>query len=55
MYSGMTFTRFSGRLMGAHQKIDRVARRHLTLLLGVDEFFPSTSQILHSEGTNGPD
>lgn len=41
--------------MGAHQKIDRVARRHLTLLLGVDQFFPTAAQILHFEGTNGPD
>jgi hypothetical protein len=41
--------------MGAHQKLDRVSRRHLTYLLGVDEFFPTIQQILHFEGKNGPD
>jgi len=45
---------YSGRLLGAHQKIDRVARRHLEYLLpGVT--FPDTKTILHFEGDNGPD
>lgn len=41
--------------MGVHQKIDRVARKHIEGLLpkGVD--FPSVSSILHFEGKNGPD
>lgn len=40
--------------MGAHQKIDRVARRHLDVL-APDNGFPSVRQILHFEGKNGPD
>src|SRR3990167_3845556 len=56
MYSGTTLTKYSGRVMGAHQKIDRVARRHLAKLLGNDdEKFPSFKKILHFEGKNGPD
>jgi hypothetical protein len=55
MYSGLTFTRFSGRIMGAHQKLDRVARRHLKLLLPENKAFPSARQILQFEGLNGPD
>lgn len=40
--------------MGAHQKIDRVAHRHLQQLApGVS--FPSIREILHFEGGNGPD
>ncbi len=54
MYSGSTLTTFSGRLLGAHQKIDRVARRHLALLTPGSRF-PSTRRILHFEGGNGPD
>lgn len=41
--------------MGVHQKIDRVARRHMRQLLPVWCDFPSTKQILHFEGKNGPD
>ncbi len=55
MYSGTTLTRFSGRLFGAHQKLDSVARRHLAKLLADDSVFPTISQILHFEGKNGPD
>ena len=33
MYSGTTLTAVSGRLAGAHQKIDRIARRQLSVLL----------------------
>lgn len=55
MYSGLVLTRFSGRLMGAHQKIDRVAHRHLAELLPKRAFFPDISQILEFEGTDGPD
>jgi hypothetical protein len=40
--------------MGAHQKIDRVARRHLEWLAPATSF-PKTRRILHFEGTNGPD
>lgn len=55
MYSGTTLTKMSGRVMGAHQKIDRIARRHLTLLTNTETFFPSIKNILHFEGKNGPD
>lgn len=41
--------------MGVHQKIDRVARRHITQLLPEWCNFPSSRQILHFEGNNGPD
>ncbi len=55
MYSGTTLTKASGRIMGAHQKIDRVARRHLTKLIDNDTLFPKIGRILHFEGKNGPD
>lgn len=41
--------------MGVHQKIDRVARKHLRVFLDDDNSFPSNQQILHFEGINGPD
>lgn len=41
--------------MGTHQKIDRVARRHLANLLGESLAFPRIRQILQFEGKNGPD
>jgi hypothetical protein len=55
MYSGLVLTKYSGRLMGAHQKIDRVARRHLGELLPIGAKFPTIRQILNFEGKNGPD
>jgi hypothetical protein len=56
MYSGTTLTPVSGRILGAHQKFDRIARRHLSLLLGEsDHVFPSIREILKFEGKNGPD
>lgn len=55
MYSGTTLTKYSGRVMGAHQKIDRTARRHLSRLLSDDNLFPKTKLILQFEGHNGPD
>ncbi|HVC36136.1 MAG TPA: hypothetical protein VNE40_01660 [Candidatus Dormibacteraeota bacterium] len=54
MYSGSTFTVSSGRLLGAHQKIDRVSRRHLERLAPGCRF-PSIKNILHFEGHKGPD
>lgn len=42
--------------MGAHQKIDRVARRHLTEVIGESNSdFPTIKEILQFEGVNGPD
>lgn len=55
MYSGTTFTRFSGRLLGTHQKFDRVARGHLEKLIPDDSVFPKAARILHFEGKKGPD
>ncbi len=55
MYSGTTIHGKSGGIMGVHQKINRVARRHLAVLPGVASGFPSIREILHFEGNNGPD
>jgi len=45
----------SGRIIGAHQKIDRVARRHFEQYVLRAVRFPSITKILHFEGINGPD
>lgn len=55
MYAGTTLTPISGRVFGAHQKLDRLARSSLQLLIKDDTIFPSTRKILHFEGLNGPD
>ncbi len=55
MYAGTTLTKYSGRLFGAHQKIDRIARRHLARLVTDDSRFPGIKTILAFEGRNGPD
>ncbi|MBP7820706.1 hypothetical protein KA025_01285 [Candidatus Saccharibacteria bacterium] len=55
MYSGSTLTNASGNLVGAHQKIDRSARKVLADLLSDNRLFPSKKLILHFEGKNGPD
>lgn len=41
--------------MGAHQKFDRVARKHLRRLMPDDTAFPRIRAILQFEGLNGPD
>lgn len=55
MYSGTTLRNKSGRYIGAHQKIDRVARRQVKPVLPSSVNFPSSKNILHFEGKNGPD
>ncbi len=45
----------SGRIIGTHQKIDRVARRQLKPYLIPELPFPSIGEILHFEGSRGPD
>ncbi len=45
----------SGRIIGAHQKIDRVARRHFEEHVKKRLPFPSIKTILKFEGINGPD
>lgn len=54
MYSGTTLTKRSGRIIGVHQKIDRIARHNLVLLEPLIKF-PPIKGILHFEGVNGPD
>lgn len=55
MYAGTTYGKKSGRFIGVHQRIDKIARLHLKKFLKDGETFPNTPQILHFEGTNGPD
>lgn len=55
MYSGTTLRNKSGGMLGAHQKIDRVARRHLTPSIPTGVTFPTIRQILKFEGKDGPD
>lgn len=55
MYSGTTFRIKSGRVVGVHQKIDRIAHRHLKPRVPGGLHFPTGSEILHFEGLNGPD
>lgn len=55
MYAGTTFRTKSGRVMGVHQRIDRVAKRQLRPFIPRDIKFPTIYQILHFEGKNGPD
>lgn len=55
MYSGTTIRTKSGRVMGVHQKIDRAVYRHVKNRLPKRQFFPTLHDILHFEGTNGPD
>ncbi len=45
----------SGRHIGVHQKIDRVARRHFKHLERPEMKFPGIKDILHFEGIRGPD
>lgn len=45
----------SGRVIGTHQKIDRVARRHLKPFLKNSITFPGIQSIIHFEGSRGPD
>ena len=54
MYSGTTLRDSSGNLLGAHQKIDRVARVALEEAMPHTSF-PNIRDILHFEGKNGPD
>lgn len=54
MYSGTTLTPLSGVMLGAHQKIDRLALAGLKRA-SLNTNFPTQRQILHFEGNNGPD
>ena len=48
-------TNKSGSVLGAHQKIDRVAYKYLSKVTESTAGFPSLKEILHFEGNNGPD
>lgn len=41
--------------MGAHQRIDRIAKRHYNLVMPRRAYFPTIRQILKFEGRDGPD
>lgn len=53
MYAGLTYGNKAGNWIGVHQRIDKVARKHLGKL-GVEDF-PEIADILYFEGNNGPD
>jgi hypothetical protein len=57
MYSGTTLRplKFFDSWFGAHQKIDRIAREHLGIVLLEGQAFPSRKQIIKFEGLDGPD
>lgn len=55
MYAGTTLTPLSGRLVGAHQKFNRLAHSHLRQLIKTQGAFPDIRSVLHFEGANGPD
>ena len=56
MYSGTTLkgSKHFDAWFGAHQKIDRIARRHLSAVLP-EARFPQRKEILRFEGMDGPD
>lgn len=45
----------SGKIIGTHQKIDRVARKQFGRFLGEGAWFPSVKEIVYFEGMRGPD
>ena len=55
MYAGTTLRTQSGNIMGAHQRIDRIAKKNLRQVLPKGAYFPTAQQILRFEGKNGPD
>ncbi len=48
-------SKFSGKMVGTHQRLDQAARRSLAKVLPKNRFFPDTKEILHFEGSRGPD
>lgn len=58
MYSTTTLaksSKFSGRIVGTHQQLDLAARKILGQHLPRGKYFPNGKEILHFEGTRGPD
>lgn len=58
MYSTTTLvknSRFNGRYIGTHQRIDLAARHVLAKAISEDRYFPTGKEIIYFEGTRGPD
>jgi len=58
MYSTTTIvknSKFSGKIVGTHQRIDQAARKALTRYVPRGKYFPTSKEIIHFEGTRGPD
>ena len=59
MYSTVGLLRYAkgsgGKLVGTHQKLDKAARRSLSNFLKKKAFFPNSKEIIHFEGSRGPD
>lgn len=58
MYSTTTISKnskFSGRIVGTHQRLDQAARKALTHYLPRGKYFPASKEIVHFEGIRGPD
>lgn len=58
MYSTTTIaknSKLTGKIVGTHQQIDQAARKVLAKHLPRGKYFPSSKEILHFEGTRGPD
>ncbi len=48
-------SKFTGKIVGTHQRLDQAARRSLGRVLPRSRFFPSGKEIIYFEGTRGPD
>ncbi len=48
-------SRFSGKIVGTHQRLDQSARRVLAQKLPRSKYFPTAKDIIHFEGMRGPD
>lgn len=48
-------SKLTGRVIGTHQQLDKLARQMLGFFLPRGIYFPLTKEILHFEGTRGPD
>lgn len=48
-------SKFTGKIVGTHQRLDQAARRSLGRVLPRTKYFPSSSEIIHFEGSRGPD
>lgn len=55
MYAGTTLSKSSGKFVGVHQKINRIARLNIVKYDSKKFKFPSIKEILYFEGNNGPD